>query len=355
MLKADCLKIQKEFGVKSIHLLKDLNLLNSNLKIRRETDWLLIPLTKKPNKENKTRILETISLAELSTSDFNIRKNKTQTIDKLLEKSIPSHLLVSLPKSFDIIGQVIITEIPPNLNEYERQIGESFLQVYPNTKTVLSKQSAISGLSRLRKYKAIAGTGETETIHKENGCLFSVDPLKAYFSPRLAYEHDRISKNVKDGEKIIDMFSGVGSFAIQIAKKHKNVKIYAIDLNPNAIQFLNKNVQMNKVSSKVIAIIGNAREIIEKYLTGIADRVIMNLPKKSIQFIDVACSGIKSSGGIIHYYEFANEDELFDIAKARLRTAIVKNQRQIEGTIAYRKVKEIAPYEWHIALDAFIR
>lgn len=354
MSKAYCLKIPKKLGEKAIQLIKSLNLLNPDLKIAKEEYKLLIPLIREPSNAVMTRIKQDIDPVELSTSNFQLKRKKTQTLSAVLKEIIPSPLLLSLPKSYDITGQVIIIEVPSDINEYEKQLGEGLIKIYPNIKTVLSKQSAISGESRLRKYKIIAGSGETETVHKENGCLYHIDPVKAYFSPRLAFEHNRISNNVKDGENVIDMFAGVGPFAIQIAKRHKDVKVYAIDLNPDAFQFLEKNIKTNKVKSKVVPILGDAREIIERDLIGTADRIIMNLPKDSIKFIDTACTGIKSSGGIIHYYEFAGGNELFKRAKERLRNAVLKNGRQIKGIVTCRKVRATAPHEWQIVLDAFI-
>jgi tRNA (guanine37-N1)-methyltransferase len=72
---------------------------------------------------------------------------------------------------------------------------------------------------------------------------------KVYFSPRLSQERLRIAQKVRGGEVVIDMFAGVGPFSIQIAKKFNNVKVYAIDTNPVAIQFLKQNIALNKIEN----------------------------------------------------------------------------------------------------------
>ena len=58
---------------------------------------------------------------------------------------------------------------------------------------------------------------ETETIHKENGCLFNLDLSKVMWAKGNNNERLRIAKLVKDGETVVDMFAGIGYFSIPIA------------------------------------------------------------------------------------------------------------------------------------------
>ena len=88
----------------------------------------------------------------------------------------------------------------------------------------------------MRDYELIGGSGNTETVHREYGCVYNLDISKVYFSPRLSYEHYRVASQVQEEEIVIDMFAGVGPFSILIAKNHEHVKVYAIDLNPEAVK-----------------------------------------------------------------------------------------------------------------------
>lgn len=45
------------------------------------------------------------------------------------------------------------------------------------------------------------------------------------------------------------MFSGVGPLAISAAKKVKYV--YANDINPNAVEYLERNMVLNKLERKI--------------------------------------------------------------------------------------------------------
>lgn len=354
MPKADCLKIQKRLAEKAIQLSKNLGLLSSNLKIARNDDEVLLPLQRKPVEKEQELVETRLGEAELTIHDFQVNVRKPRTLIDALEDMLPSYLLASLPRSIDILGKVAIIEVPPELKDYDRLIGEALFQLYPSLKTVLAKEGAVFGECRLRRYRVIAGTGETETYHKEYGCIYYLDPVKTYFSPRLSHEHRRVSEQVKEGEVVIDMFAGVGPFSIQIAKSHENVKVYAIDVNPDAIRFLKKNINANKVGGKVVPVLGDARETIAKDLRETANRVIMNLPGKAINFVEAACIGIVPEGGIIHYYDFMSESKLLREVEERLHQALSKTNRRLEKVIAERIVRPTAPHESQVALDVLV-
>jgi len=170
----------------------------------------------------------------------------------------------------------------------------------------------------------------------------------------LSYEHRRVASLVGPGETVVDMFAGVGPFSILIAKKHKDVRVYAIDLNPDAIDYIRKNALANRVESQVKGLLGDARQVVHDRLRGIANRVIMNLPETALQYVDVACEAARSDGGIIHYYEFSNSPEPLKTATDRFSAAVEKAGRRVERVSFARIVRGIAPFTYHIVLDAQI-
>jgi tRNA (guanine37-N1)-methyltransferase len=258
-----------------------------------------------------------------------------------------------LSKSIDFVGDIAIIGISPELQFYKNIIGEALLKTHKNVETVLLKAGPISGTYRLRKLDIIAGKPKTDTIHQEYGCQYYIDLTKAYFSPRLAYEHNRIASLAKNGEVIVDLFSGIGPFAILIAKKHTNVDVYAIDVNPYAIEFLKKNIRLNKVENMVHPILGNAKHIIENRLLKVADRLIMNLPERSIEFIDIACMALKPNGGEVHFYAFGAASNSINRLEQRFIEAVEKTGRKV-NIFSSRFVRATAPYTWQIVLDAKI-
>ena len=325
------------------------------MKIQQAEDHLYIPLIKKPLPADIEELERKLPEFEISTHKFPERAKRHYSLLDVLEDKLPPHLLTTVPRAIDFVGEIAVVEIPPELESHKGMIGEAIINVHKQVHTVLAKSGAVEGVYRLREFEVIAGAGETETIHKEYGCSYYVDLAKAYFSPRLSHEHDRVASIVKEGETIIDMFAGVGPFSILIAKRHKNVRVYAIDVNPDAIALLKRNLKENRVEQKVTPIVGDADQIIGERLSGIADRVIMNLPERAIEYVDSACETLKREGGIIHYYDFTNTPNPLETARVRLIEAVEKTSRNIKKILFARKVRAIAPYAWQVVVDAEIK
>jgi len=332
-----------------------LGLLNRELRVRCRNGYVYIPLTGMAVVDMLKEVKSKIPSVEFNIYSFKKGAKSIGPWWRLLEEEIPPHVLAFLPRSVDFVGDIAIVELAPELHAYKRRIGEVLLEVYKNVKTVLAKASVVTGTYRLREYEVIAGEKKTTTVHKEYGLMFHVDLAKVYFSPRLSYEHSRVSSLVNEGETVLDMFTGVGSFAVHIAKKHKNVVVYAVDINPEALKLLEKNLLANRVVGKVTAFLGDAREIVQKQLRGATDRVIMNLPENAYSFVDVACEALKSSGGILHYYEFAEGSKPMEKSKLRLIEAVEKSNRTVTDVLATRIVRAVAPFKWQVVVDAYIK
>ena len=124
------------------------------------------------------------------------------------------------------------------------------------------------------------------------------------FSPRLSHERARIAGLVKPDETVINMFAGVGCFSIVIAKHVNSARVFSIDVNPVAVHLMQDNIRVNRVYGRVIPSLGDAKTIVERQLRGQADRVLMPLPARSLEYLPVAVSALKQSGGWIHVYIF---------------------------------------------------
>jgi tRNA (guanine37-N1)-methyltransferase len=212
--------------------------------------------------------------------------------------------LAQIYNSYDIVGDIAIIRLTETSQRHSQAIAEAILSVHKNVKTVLAQISPVYGDLRLRKLEFIAGQNKVSTIYKESGCLFFVNVNECYFSPRLFYERMQIAKQVRNGEAIVNMFAGVGSFSIIIAEHSNAKKVYSIDINPVAIQNMQENVRLNRVYEKVVPILGDAKDIIEKRLCRLADRVLMPLPEKALEYLPYALLALKKAGGWIHYYGF---------------------------------------------------
>lgn len=157
---------------------------------------------------------------------------------------------MKLPKSYDIIGDILIFEIKDKLtNKEEKQIANELLKLNSNIKVVAKRADIYKGKYRTRKIKILAGEKRTETIHKENGINIKLDVEKCYFSPRLSQERLRIARLVKENEDVLVMFSGVAPYPLVIAKNARPGSIYGIEINPVAYKYALENVRINRFSN----------------------------------------------------------------------------------------------------------
>ena len=132
--------------------------------------------------------------------------------------------LSKLARGYDQLGDIVIIEFDGSKGK-EKEIAQILMDSNRSIKTVLAKAGAISGKYRVRKLRYVAGKKNFIATYVENGCRFRFDTRKVFFSNRLSYERSRIIKLVKDRERIMVMFAGIGPFAIEIAKAKRHTKI----------------------------------------------------------------------------------------------------------------------------------
>jgi tRNA (guanine37-N1)-methyltransferase len=317
MMESLCIRVQRRDGESIRKSLIELSVLNKGLKIRSSGEDLLIPV-----------LTHVEGFGELGTDFF-----------EGLEYESP---MEQAPGAYELIGDIAIID---QHEENVMDIAKVLLQ-HKNIRTVFQATSAVSGEYRTRELLFIAGEKKNETIYKENGCRYLLDVRSVYFTPRLSTERMRIAEQVTDGEKVVDMFAGIGPFSILIAKRFPGAQVIAIDKNPVAIKYLRENAKLNKLNNIEIKE-GDAREEV----VGIsdADHVIMNLPHSAMEFI-AAALGIMKRGGIIHFYAISHEDDLFE--------GIFKKIEEHASRVGFkvisldkRIVRPYAPYQYNVCID----
>jgi tRNA (guanine37-N1)-methyltransferase len=237
--------------------------------------------------------------------------------------------------------------------KHSAKIGEAIMAVHKNVKTVLTQASAVRGEFRLRSLEYVAGEGKTRTVHTESGCLFSVDVEKCYFSPRLSYERMRIARLAEDGDTVVNMFAGVGCFSIVMAKHAEVKKVYSIDVNPDAVQQMRENIRVNRAYGRVIPMLGDAREVVEVRLRHVADRVLMPLPAKALEYLPYAILALREKGGWVHYYDFehaAKDEDAVDKVIAKVSEKLLHICTSFEIPFG-RVVRTTGPNWYQIVLD----
>ena len=330
-MKSLCVKVEKKQGEIIRKKLSEMGVLNKKLLIKKN-DFLYIPILRKVNLG-----------FEIMEKDFENIEIGGGDYKKIVE--IPKNLKKFLPTSFDTVGDIAIIKIMDGVMSHKKAVADALLKTQRNLRTVCVDRG-VKNECRIRDLEVVAGEKKTETTHKEYNIKLKVDISKVYFSPRLASEHYRIAEQVKKNETVIDMFTGVGGFAVMIAKYKSPKKIFAIDINETAIKYLKENIEINKVEN-IAPIMGDARRITKNLEK--ADRIIMNLPFKSFQFFEDALNSLKDKG-IIHYYEIIEKDKIKKRTED-LKKICEKNNYKTE-VVYLKQVKTYSPKEVMIVVDA---
>ncbi len=304
--------------------------------------------------DKSRKLLKKDGFIEIPVTE-NFRTNEFKLIDQdnpeyyLQEKTVFNDLNIpgsekkSLPRGWQILGEIIIVTLDEILIDRKAEIGKALLSYYPGCKTVLLDRG-ISGQMRQPDREIIAGESTTETIHKENGCLFKLDAMKVMFSQGNLAEKKRMSK-LGNNEIVVDMFAGIGYFSIPIAIHAKPKKIISIEINPVSFGYLKENIALNRVGDIIEPIAGDCAKVTPRR---IANRVIMGYLDGQ-EYLEAGINALLP-GGILHYHEAVPE-----AIESRPADRIIEVSRSIGRNVEItgrRRIKKYAPGVWHVVVDA---
>ncbi len=255
-------------------------------------------------------------------------------------------------KSFDIIGDIAVIEAESGKDE--KNLLKKVISTHPQLKAVLLKGGETSGKYRRRKYRIIfkdpvkvkaSGMKTTETVHKEFGCRYKLDVRKVFFNPRESTMRERIASLAHPEERVLVMFSGVGPYAILIARK-SGCSVTAVEVNPAAHEYALENVKMNRVEDRVEAVLGDVRKV---HLKGRFDRVVMPLGTEAIKYLDVAFQYCRE-GGSVHVFGLSEKRARFSDFQKAVRKNARKNGKRIR-IVSSRVVGAYSPAMDKVCLE----
>jgi tRNA (guanine37-N1)-methyltransferase len=270
-----------------------------------------------------------------------------------LSANLPSEQSSRIYNSFDIIGDIAIIRLANDAAVNAEAVANQIMAVHRGVKTVFAQTSPVLGEFRVRELKLLAGEDKTVARYRESGCVFAVDVKKCYFSPRLSHERCRVTRLVKSGETVVNMFAGVGCFSIIIAKAVPETHVFSIDVNPTAVEYMEENVRVNRVYGKVTPLLGDSKDVINAQLQRKADRVLMPLPEKALEYLPYAILTLKPGGGWIHFYDFqhatGNEDP---VEKTKRKVAQKLGGLRVSYNFVFsRVVRSTGPNWYQTVLD----
>jgi len=265
-----------------------------------------------------------------------------------LKKHFTAKELELFRKSFDIVGDIALLEIPRELSKKQKIIANAVLDMHTNIKAVYKELGGRKGKLRLQKLMWLAGEKRTETVCKENTIQLKLDVAKVYFSPRMATERKRIYNQIKNSEKVLVMFSGAGPYVIEIAKLTKAAVVYGIEINKTAHRYSEQNAVLNKVEGKTKLFSGDVKKLVPRLKIKF-DRIIMPLPKGASNYLGLALNYVKK-GGVINYYDFLSSEDIPGTAISRVMDTandLGKKARVIKVV----KCGQLAPRMFRVCVD----
>ena len=190
-----------------------------------------------------------------------------------------------------------------------------------------------NGVMRIPEIRVLFGTPHEVTFH-EAGLSYTLDPSKVMFSQGNRGEKLRIRTLVKPGEKIADMFAGIGYFTLSAGLA--GGQVHSVEINPESFAFLQKNIEANYLGRNVNAECGDCRE----KLRGTYDRILMG-HFDAPEFLNHALAHA-DIGTTLHVHGVGNRQSEIEetVSSAGFRY-----------TISEYKVKKYASRTWHCVWD----
>ncbi len=314
-MKALALVVPRSSGESVRRALADVGALRTDLEILVEGDRIAFPLAPGVPVPSDSGALE--------EREFSVRSAAPSLEFRDLLGWPPAEKAL-VPRSFDVVGDIVLIRLPPELEPRRQEVGEALLAFVPGSRLV-GVDRGVDGVERLRRVERIAGGGPWTTRHRENQLELEVDVERAYFSPRLAREHARVAAEVRPGERVYDLCSGVGPFALTIAREGRARSVVAVDVNPVAIELLQRTAARYRLGVTIRAVVENV-EVFARTAEPV-ERVVMNLPREGIKYGPLVAA-LVAPGGVLHYYEVVPRD------------GIVERRTMIE-----RALSAVAPFE----------
>jgi len=252
-----------------------------------------------------------------------------------------------LKGGWELIGDVLILKMSEELSlERKRIVAERILEFMPRVKAVLNRRG-IANPFREPMVEVLAGMAG-ETVHKENGCRFKIDPSKVMFSTGNMEERRRMAAITDMDEVVLDMFAGIGQFTIPLAKHSKPKRVLSIEKNPVAYNYLVENIKLNGL----VNVTPRLGDCSEESPRGGVNRVIMGYFFDTQEFLPPALAAM-DEGGVIHFHDL--------VKRRRLRERVMELMDVVGemgyevGRIKPRIVKSYSPSSYHAVFDMEVK
>ena len=297
-------------------------------------ETVAIPVTQPPEETAVREVIE-------ATGQRRVRTLK----DHLRERGWNEADLEDTPGSWAVLGTVILVDIGDSPRPDE--VGEALLAMHGNADTVLARKG-IEGEHREPNVEVVAGVGDTETVHVEHGTTYAMDLAEVMFSPGNEAERARMGEVTGPDECVLDMFAGIGYFALPMARAGAHVT--AVERSSSTFCYLVENVVRNEVQESVETYRADCRDVVAASETEY-DRIVMGY-YDAYEYLDSALDGL-ASGGTVHLHAATPEALVPDRPTRRVEEAAKRAGRSV-ASVDVRRVKGYSEGVAHVVADAVV-
>ncbi|MFB6218286.1 MAG: class I SAM-dependent methyltransferase family protein [Halobacteriaceae archaeon] len=260
---------------------------------------------------------------------------------RLRERGFTREEIERAPGSWAVVGGVVLARFDGCPRRAE--VARALLDLHGEAHTVLDRRG-IAGPHREPAVEVVAGRGRTETVHTEHGTEYALDLANVMFSPGNEAERVRMGEAVRPGEAVLDMFAGVGYFALPMARA--GARVTAVECNPAAVEYLLRNRRRNGVRERLSVVRADCRDAVGAGVGHGADRVVMGHFDAG-EYLAPALAAL-ADGGTLHVHAVGHESERERPAE-RVRAAA---DRPVAAEC--RVVKTFSEGLEHVVVDAAV-
>ena len=253
-----------------------------------------------------------------------------------------------MPAGYQRLGRVLVVRLPAVLAPYRALIGAAWRDEL-GVATVLARTGPIDGELRSPRVERLTD-GPTETEVVEHGTRWRFDAAKLMFAAGNRTERQRFANAVRPGERVADLFAGIGYFTLPAARLRPDATFVAVEKNPEAFRYLERNLVLNGVRDRVRPVFGDNRTA--DLESGAFDRVLLGYLPSSVPWIGLAVRLLAAGQGTIHAHLVVDARGAVDRAREIVDDALSRGPTALRRTLIAREVKPYGPGRAHVVVDA---
>ncbi len=254
-----------------------------------------------------------------------------------------------IPAGYQRMGRLVLVRLPVELRSHEAEIGEIYRQEL-HVDAVLAIDRVEKGSRRVPRVRVLSGEG-TETAVRDGDLVYRLDAAQLLYSAGNMEERHRIGRLVRPGERVVDLFAGIGYFALPAARIGRASRVVAVEKNPVSFGYLCRNITENRLAGRVFPVLGDNRTV--ELPPHSFDRVILGYLPSAFPFVGRALELVVEEGGWVHVHSVTST-RLLPRSEQALREIVRRAGGEIIG-LTSRTVKSYGPARDHRVWDLNVR